>query len=204
MAIIHNTLAKKLNTILLPSVTSLDHKISFQPAKVDVLEDPDDPTEILVTLSSDGIQTRLYLENKEWILWAYKSNKDGSVSKRFPEKFIYLSVPKEAFTDHGLILREWMKNILKLENEPKFSDSIQAEPLFQNHYKPAMKSALQNSSIVASRVEIEKVKEKKETKVWLWIVGVFILVFLLTSNSGSELPDNCNYVPDPRGGYVDC
>jgi hypothetical protein len=204
MAIIHSKLAKKLNNILIPSLATLELKKSFEPVKVDEFEDPDDPTEIFLALTSDRIQTRLSLENKEWILWAYKSNKDGSVSKRFPEKFIYLNVPKESFADEGLVLREWMKNILKLESEPQFSESIQAEALFQYHYKPAMKAALQNSSIVSSRAEIERVKEKKDSKVWFWIVGVFIVIFLLTSNGGSELPENCNYVPDPRGGYLEC
>ena len=204
MDTIHQQVRNRINNVLRPSLKELDIKKSFRPAVLDCEDDPDERTEILIGLADEGLQARLFLDDKEWVLWVYKSNKDGSVSKRFPEQLITLAVPRESFSDHSFVLREFMRTVLNLENQSDSVGKLMAKPIFQNHYKPAMKTALQNPNLVRTREERDTQLGKKDTKIWLWISAIFILVVLLTSNNGSNYPEGCTYVPDPRGGYVDC
>ncbi len=211
MASIHQRIARRINDVLIPSLKGLNVRQEYQPVSVDFEDDPDETTEIHMCLTGLGLMARLYLKDKEWILWIFKANKDGSVSKRFPEKFVQLAVPRESFTDDSFVLREFMRTVLSLESQSDSAGGLMADPLFQNHYKPAMKAALQNPYIVSTREEKERKREdkaneqaKQESKIWFWIIGIFVVLFLLTSNRGSELPNDCNFVPDPRGGYSDC
>ena len=211
MAIIHKRIARRINDVLVPPLRALIPTSTHFPAEVEHEDDPDGPTEIHFSISDGGLMARLYLEDKEWILWVYKSNKNGTVSKKFREKFIPLGIPTDSFDDDGLVLREVLRTVLSLESHSDSAGLLKVDPYFQNHSKPAMKAALNNSSVISTREERAKKEEqrsseqgKQENKVWLWIIGIFVALFLITSNSGSELPDDCNFVPDPRGGYSDC
>jgi hypothetical protein len=211
VAIIHNRVARRINDVLVPPLRELIPTSTNLPAEVENEDDPDVPTDIHFSIANGGLMARLYLEDKDWILWVYKSNKNGTVSKKFREKFITLSVPTESFDDDRLVLREVLRTVLSLESHSDAAELLMADPYFQNHSKPAMKAALNNPSVVSTREERMKEEDKKaneqvkqEKKVWFWIIGIFVVLFLLTSNSGSELPNDCNYVPDPRGGYSDC
>ena len=49
------------------------------------------------------------------------------------------------------------------------------------------------------------VRGKADPKAVLWVVAALIVAALIGSNQNSSpYPENCDFVPDPRGGYVDC
>ena len=57
-----------------------------------------------------------------------------------------------------------------------------------------------------ARIQYHREKDKRQTRkinFWFYILAIgFILLFLYVVAEGD--PSRCIYIPDPRGGYVDC
>ena len=204
MAVIHHSVAANFNSLLHRYFFQTKGKsIAYQPASVEFEGHPDTPTEIYIGLS-EKLLASLYLQNKRWTLYVFKVNKDGSVSKRFSEKFIYLTVPEDQATDTNLIVKQLMLALLDLENYPDCLALLATETSYQKWYKPAMKAALAAPSFLESRQEREVRENKKTYKTLAWIVGIFFAVVLFGQSQNSTVPADCYFIPDQRGGQYEC
>lgn len=192
----------------------------FQPVNED-FDEQRGRTEVLFLMAQNlWASTSVEMNTKKWSVWVYKTNKDGSISKKFPEREFELQLAPGDEEDDEKITIRLMEVLLGLERIGAYKSLLETAPLFQAIYKPAMQAALVATQPVQQvpAVRPKKVETKREDlsrsyeppltkdpKAIIWIVVALIVAAIIgSSTSGSQYPDNCNYIPDPRGGYVEC
>ncbi len=163
--------------------------------------DSDYPT-IIVELEP-RVQVAFYRKNDAWFFIVWKLNKNGTINKRVePDHFsIYIQSADgrnpEVITDHFC---DW---ILKIDKRESVSEILSDSSQFGR-----IRNALQKEKALRARVQFDLLEKQRqqnaregEKRVY-WVIGIiFVLVILFGQSS---VPEGCSYIPDPRGGYVDC
>ncbi len=163
--------------------------------------DTDYPT-IIVELEP-RVQVAFYCKNDAWFFIVWKLNKNGTINKRVePDHFsTYIqsadSENPEVITDHFC---DW---ILKIDKRESVSEILRDSSQFGE-----IRTALQREKAVRSRAQFDLLEDQRqrnaregEKKVF-WVIGIIFVLIILFGQS--SVPEGCSYIPDPRGGYVDC
>ena len=228
MQVIHTKIATNLNLIFEPYLNQMKSPSNSHYAFEDLGEHGGADEVILLIAPSLLTSTYVNRDTKKWNMLVHKVNKDGSMSKRFRVRVFDLNVPVGFEEDAERVTSQLMAALLFLEKEHQYKPFLEDDPVFQYVYKPAMKAALNSekptprNEETALRVEkahsgaeaaIPRVESPRsyepprrvDPKVAFWIAGALILAAIIGSSSSSApYPDNCDFVPDPRGGFIEC
>jgi len=177
----------------------------------DLYQDEDDKLSVGMHLGN-RLKVNLFQDDGEWCFWVFRTTKDGELSKAFKRTMITLDIPADKTEDAKTILKEFMKAIVGVEDYVNCQKILESSPHFYSVYKPSILLALQKLEMPVPQpqapretpAEVEKTGISSDNKFGLVMLAFFVIMVIFLANGGSNSPDGCDFVPDPRGGYSDC
>jgi hypothetical protein len=214
MRFIHARIKTNLNNLFEPYYPELNIPADFYPVTEDFDEEQQRSEVLFMIAPKLFASTQVDMTTRKWTVLVYKTNKDGSITKKFPRQSFEINLPPGDEEDDDKVTAKLMGVLLRLENDPLYKSFFESATLYHRLFKPAMQAALEQERSprtveVASVPRVSSGNHRKQptrdyTAVF-WIIGALIVAALIGGNANNnQYPDNCDFVPDPRGGYVDC